>query len=165
MSEPIADLARTVPGRSRPYGQVRGKEWIFPFLVAVALLAIAWMPYGIAFRKAPSSEQFMGLIGRENIDDNNVYLALMRQAAEGKLLFTNNFTPEPNPPALFNFIYLALGRLAGVSGWSLDFVHRLFGGLSIVLLVLVAYAFIATAIRKPWYRRMALVLACFGVGL
>jgi len=34
-----------------------------------------------------------------------------------------------------------------------------------VLLVLVAYAFIATAVRKPWYRRLALVLACFGVGL
>jgi hypothetical protein len=152
-------------GASRAVGGVRSTEWIFPCAVAVALLAIAWIPYGIAFRKAASTEQFMGLIGREAIDDNNVYLGLMRQAAEGKLLFTNNFTPEPNPPALFNFIYLLLGRLAGATGWSLDSVHRLFGGLSIVLLVLLTYAFIGTAIRKPWYRRLALVLACFGAGL
>jgi len=145
-------------------GTVRGREWIVPLLVAATLLVIAWIPYGIAFRQSTPSEQFMGLIGQDNIDDNNVYLALMRQAAEGRLLFTNNFTPEPNPPALFNFIYLALGRLAGVTGWSLDFVHRLFGGFSIVLLVLVTYRFIAIAISKPWYRRMALVLACFGMG-
>ena len=158
-------LNRTVPTSSGLYGQVRKNEWMFPLLVAVTLLAIAWTPYSVAFRKTPTSEQFMGLIGREAIDDNNVYLGLMRQAAEGKVLFTNNFTSEPNPPALFNFVYLVLGRLAAVTGWSLDLVHRLFGGLSIVLLVLVTYAFIATAIRRPWYRRMALILACFGVGL
>jgi hypothetical protein len=147
-----------------PWARIRGSEWLFPGLVAAALLLIAWVPYGIAYRSAPASEQFMGLIGREAIDDNNVYLGLMRQAAEGRMLFSNNFTPEPNTPALFNFIYLVLGRLAAATGWSLDLVHRLFGGASIVLLVFVTYAFISTAIRKVWYRRMALVLACFGAG-
>ena len=164
MTGQTTGVTRTGVGSSGPYGRVRTREWMFPLLVAVTLLTIVWMPYRVAFRKMSSSEQFMGVIGREGIDDNNVYLALMRQAAEGKVLFTNNFTPEPNRPALFNFIYLALGRLAGATGWSLDFVHRLFGGLSIVLLVLVVYAFIATAIRRPWYRRMALILACFGAG-
>ncbi|HYS04797.1 MAG TPA: hypothetical protein VEW47_06355 [Candidatus Dormibacteraeota bacterium] len=145
-------------------GRVGRREWIFPLLIAALLLAIAWTPYGVAFRKTSPSDRFMGLIGVAAIDDNNVYLALMRQAAEGRFLFTNNYTPEPNPPALFNFIYLVLGRLAGSTGWSLDFVHRLFGGFSIVSLVLVTYAFIATAIRRVRYRRMALILACFSVG-
>jgi hypothetical protein len=156
---------RTGSGWPSPFGRVRTTEWFFPGAVAIVLLAVAWIPYGVAFRLAPASDQFMGVVGGENIDDNNVYLGLMRQAAEGRILFTNNFTPELNRPALFNFIYLVLGRLAGATGWSLDFVHRLFGGVSIVLLVLVVYAFIATAIRKIWYRRMALVLACFAVGL
>ncbi len=152
-------------GASAGFGRVRRKEWLFPLLLAATLLALAWAPYGVAFRKSSASEQFMGVIGREAIDDNNVYLALMRQAADGKVLFTNNFTPEPNRPALFNFIYLVLGRMAGVTGWSLDCVHRIFGGVSIVLLVVAVYAFIATAIRGVWYRRMALTLACFGTGL
>ena len=151
-------------GRLRWTGRIEGREWIFPILVAAALLTLAWIPYGVAFRKAPASDEFMGLIGKENIDDNNVYLALMRQAAEGKILFTNNFTPEPNSPVLFNVVYLVLGRLAGATGWSLDSVHRLFGAVSIVLLVLLVYAFVATTIRRPWYRRMALILACFGTG-
>jgi hypothetical protein len=133
--------------------------------VAAALLVLAWIPYGIGFRKDSSSSQFMGLICADCIDDNNVYLGLMRQAAEGRFLFTNNFTSEPNPPALFNLIYLVLGRIAGWTGWSVAFVHLLFGGFSIVLLVLLAYRFIATAVRKPVYRRLALVLACFGMGL
>jgi len=149
---------------SRPFGRIRRAEWLFPLMVAVTLLALAWAPYGVAFRKTSGSDQFMGLIGREGIDDNNVYLALMRQAADGKLLFTNNFTPEPNRPALFNFIYLVLGRVAAATGWSLDCVHRIFGGFSIVLLVAAVYAFIATAIRGIWYRRLALTLACFGAG-
>ena len=131
MTGQTASLTRTAPTSSGPYGRVRNNEWIFPLLVAVMLLLVAWTPYGIAYRKTLSTEQFMGLIGRDAIDDNNVYLALMRQAAEGKVLFSNNFTPEPNRPALFNFIYLVLGRLAGATGWSLDLVHRLFGGLSI----------------------------------
>jgi hypothetical protein len=147
------------------HGVIRRSEWIFPGAVAALLLALAWMPYRIAFRMNSTSERFMGLIGREAIDDNNVYLALMRQAAEGRVLFSNNFTPEPNRPALFNLIYLVLGRLSAATGWSLEAVHRLFGALSIVLLVLVAYALIATAIRRPWYRRLALILACFGSGL
>jgi hypothetical protein len=144
--------------------RVRGTEWVFPLLVAAALVLIASMPYAVAYRTDPESGRFMGVIGRDGIDDNNVYLALMRQAADGRLLFTNNFTSEPNPPALFNVAYLALGRFAGATGWRVDAVHRLFGAGSIVLLVLVAYAFIAASIRKPWYRRMALVLACFGMG-
>lgn len=165
MTTPAGGTARRDGGRRPRHVPVRPGEWGFPLLVAAILLAVAWIPYGTAYRTAPESERFMGLVGRDGIDDNNVYLGLMRQAAEGRLLFANNFTPEPNRPALFNAMYLVLGRVAGVTGWSLDAVHRLFGAASIVLLVLTVYAFIATAIRKPWYRRMALVLACFAVGL
>ena len=55
----------TVRGIPGPFGRVRTREWTFPLLVAVLLLAIAWTPYGIAFRKTPASDQFMGLIGQE----------------------------------------------------------------------------------------------------
>ncbi|MCI0657494.1 MAG: hypothetical protein L0170_10555, partial [Acidobacteria bacterium] len=146
-------------------GQIRLKEWVFPLFLSGLLIAIVGIPYWEAYARQSPSERFMGLVGTDAIDDNNVYLGLMRQAAEGRTLFTNNFTPEPNPPALFNFLYLSLGRLSGWMGWSLDFTHRLFGAVSIVLLVLTAYSFIATGIRRPFYRRFALMLACFGGGL
>jgi hypothetical protein len=148
-----------------PFGQIRLKEWIFPLLLSGLLIVIVGIPYWDAYSRQSASERFMGLVGSDAIDDNNVYLALMRQAAEGKTLFTNNFTPEPNPPALFNFLYLSLGKLSGWLGWSLDFTHRTFGAVSIVLLVLTAYSFIATGIRRPFYRRFALLLAIFGGGL
>jgi len=147
-----------------PFGEIRLKEWIFPFLFAAVLMALVWIPYHDAYSRESSGHKFMGLVGETAIDDNNVYLGLMRQASEGKALFTNNFTPESNSPALFNFLYLSLGRLAGWTGWSLDSVHRGFGAVSILLLVLTAYSFIATAIRRPFYRRFALVLAIFGGG-
>jgi hypothetical protein len=160
-----AGLYRREPKVPPPIGDIRMKEWVFPLLLSALLIIIVGIPYWEAFARQSPSERFMGLVGADAIDDNNVYLALMRQAAEGRTLFTNNFTPEPNPPALFNFLYLSLGRLSGWMGWSLDFTHRLFGAVSIVLLVLTAYSFIATGIRRPFYRRFALLLAVFGGGL
>jgi hypothetical protein len=160
-SPSLAPRARKSPP---PIGEVGLREWIFPLAVAALLMAIVWIPYGQGFSLQSDANRFMGLVGRDAIDDNNVYLGLMRQSAEGRVLFTNNFTPEPNPPALFNFLYLSLGRVSHWTGWSLDLTHRLFGALSILLLTLSIYSFIATAIRKPFYRRFALVLACFGGG-
>jgi hypothetical protein len=157
-------LFRSANAAPPPFGEIRWKEWIFPFLFTAVLIALVWIPYHDAYRQEGAGHKFMGLVGETAIDDNNVYLGLMRQAAEGTSLFTNNFTPESNSPALFNFLYLSLGRLAGWTGWSLDSVHRGFGAVSILLLVLTAYSFIATAIRRPFYRRFALVLACFGGG-
>jgi|GEM_PF-1608695 len=148
-----------------PIGEIRLKEWIFPLLLSAVLIVVVGIPYWDCYSNQSATEKFMGLVGTDAIDDNNVYLGLMRQAAEGKTLFTNNFTPEANPPALFNFLYLSLGRLSAWTGWSLDFTHRFFGAVSILLLVLTAYSFIATGIRRPFYRRFALLLAIFGGGL
>src|SRR5437867_8289492 len=49
-------LTQSVAASSSAFGRVRRTEWIFPCVVAVALLGIAWVPYGVAFRTAPSSE-------------------------------------------------------------------------------------------------------------
>jgi hypothetical protein len=155
--------ARNGPG-SLIMGRIRRKEWIFPLLLAAGLLLAVAIPYRDGYRNSAPSHPFMGLVGDTAIDDNNVYLGLMRQAADGRALFTNNFTPEPNRPLLFNVLYLFLGRVSRMTGWSLDLTHRLFGAASIVLLVISAYAFIAAGVRRPRYRRFALVIACLGGG-
>ena len=147
-----------------PSGRVRPREWLFPILLTAVILFLVWIPYRDAFRNSLPSRPFMGLVGISAIDDNNVYLGLMRQAAEGKVLFTNNFTPEPNRPILFNVLYLFLGRISRLTGWSLDLTHRVFAAASTLLLVLSAYSFIAAGIRRPRYRRFALVIACLGGG-
>jgi hypothetical protein len=129
------------------------------------LCLIAQMPVRDARRASSPSSRFLGLVGQEALDDNNVYLGLMRQAADGALLFRNNFTPDANEPAMFNLLYLGLGRVARSTGWSLDTVHQLFGGFSIVLLVLGVYALLGQAIRRPGWRLFGLALACGSGGL
>jgi hypothetical protein len=153
-----AEPPRAAPGRVRP------AEWLFPLLLAGVLLLVVWIPYRDAYKRSLPSRPFMGMVGTSAIDDNNVYLGLMRQAADGRSLFSNNFTPEPNPPRLFNILYLFLGRVSHWTGWSLDQTHRLFMILSTLLLILAVYAFIAAGIRRPRYRRFALVIACLGGG-
>jgi hypothetical protein len=168
--EPAAHVAvtqrasRQVAARRSTFGHTHWWEWSFPLVVSAVLLASLWMLYHTGYRHQSPGWTFMGLVGADAIDDNNVYLALMRQAAHGSMLFTNNFTSEPNRPLLVNFLYLFLGRLAHFTGWRLISVHQGFMAVTAVLAVFSMYAFIATAIRGAGYRCFALVLASFGTG-
>jgi hypothetical protein len=121
-------------GRSSS-GYIRWWEWSFPLIASAVLLALLWNLYHTGYRNASPTETFMGLVGADAIDDNNVYIALMRQAAHGAVLFTNNFTSEPNRPLLVNVLYLFLGRLAHITGWRLISVHQGFMAVTTVLAV------------------------------
>src|SRR5262245_1268096 len=87
---PVAVPAR--PQRARTTtrrGYIRWWEWSFPLAVSSVMLALLWLLYHTGYRNASPTATFMGLVGADAIDDNNVYIALMRQAANGSMLFTN----------------------------------------------------------------------------
>jgi len=124
---------------------------------------LAALPYLAAFRAQDSETRFVGLVG--GVDDNNVYLDLMRQAAEGEWLFVNNFTPEPCRPAVFNLLYQVLGRLCGLTGLPLIAAHHLFGLASIFLFAFLANGFFGDAFRDGRFRAAGVTLAVFASGL
>ncbi|MHB1460600.1 MAG: hypothetical protein ACYC1M_04885 [Armatimonadota bacterium] len=50
-----------------------------------------------------------------NLDDNMVYLAWMRQAADGAFFLTNRWTAESHPSMYTNLLFWLMGRLSGIT--------------------------------------------------
>src|SRR5262245_54051251 len=115
MSAPAVAAARTarIPRSARRSPAPGGERIAVALFAALALLCAA-IPYARALSHQTADQVFSGLVG--GVDDNNVYLGLMRQASEGAWLFVNNFTPEPSRPAMLNLLYQLLGRFSRLTG-------------------------------------------------
>lgn len=81
---------------------------LWPWILLTLGLTI--LPYGWVAHSTPEGQNFLGSL--INTGDLSVYLAAIRQGAEGAWLFEVTFTPEPMTPKITYPLYLALGRLA-----------------------------------------------------
>ncbi|MBK8430574.1 MAG: hypothetical protein IPL28_04500 [Chloroflexi bacterium] len=81
---------------------------LWPWVLLSLVLTIA--PYFWVAQSTPANHQFLGSL--INTGDLSVYLAAIRQGAEGAWLFEVTFTPEEITPKITYPFYLALGRLA-----------------------------------------------------
>ena len=134
----------------------------FFWVVAGITLLLTLLPYLLGARYA-HGRQFTW-ISSNLVGDSTVYLAQMRQAADGTILGTDLFTTEPQTPALINPFFLLLGSLSRFTGLSLLAVHqmaRLGFGLGLLLLV---WKFTAETLADGTARRFAFLFVCFGAG-
>lgn len=72
-------------------------------------MLLTCLPYAFVWLLEPGDGLFPGLLFSS--DDAGVYLAWLRQAADGRLFFKNLFTPEAQTAALPNLYFLLLGQL------------------------------------------------------
>jgi hypothetical protein len=101
---------------SQPAPPVPGPRWEKAAVWGFgALLALATsVPYLVAWASAAPGEVFTGIAF--NSTDTNQYLAWIRDAARGEILFSNRYTPESAPPAFFVPFFLVLGWLSRLTG-------------------------------------------------
>lgn len=88
---------------SRP--RVARREIGFVLIGAGARSALTSIPYVAGLALRDPAPRFNGVLEFE--EDQNFYLANMRQASRGHFLFRNPFTPEPYGRVFFN-----------LEGWS-----------------------------------------------
>lgn len=105
-------------------------SWREMRLWVVLMLLLLVVPYVVAWWVTPADKIFLGSL--INPLDHSVYLAAMRQGAEGHWLFRFEFSPEPVPPRLTYPLYLLMGRLSAAVGGSLMVWFHLFRLLSAV---------------------------------
>lgn len=102
---------------------------------AAALMALSCLPYLIVWWFTPLGSFFPGTLYTS--DDHGVYFAWMRQATDGKLVFQNLFTTEPQRATYFHLFFLALGWLSKVPGLDIPTAYHLgrvvFGALTLAL--------------------------------
>lgn len=128
--------------------------------MAVVLSVIIVLPTLIGIAVKPAG-LYLGI--QYNFDDHMVYAGWMRQAMEGRFLFENRFTTDPQPGLTLHLYFLALGWVAKLVGIPIAMhTARLgFAFLSVILL-----GRLVEAVSGDTYqRKIALALAIFGGGL
>lgn len=128
----------------------------------VCVLAITALPYLYAYSSSPPNRHFVGVL--LNVPDSMQYLSWMRDHRTAWLV-SDRMTPEPNEPALFNLLWLIMGRLGVATGWSIPVLFqglRLFAG---TILLLVLYGVCNLFTRSRAERWTAYLVSVAGAGL
>ena len=138
------------------------KEWKFVMLWAALVVLLANIPYIYGYVSAPDGKQFMG--DARTFIDTNTYLAWMQQAVDGHFLFKDMYTTEPHSRIFFHPLFLSLGLIAKITGFSPLSVHTMarvvFGFASLLFL----YLFISFFIKETNKRAVAFALLSLSGG-
>jgi hypothetical protein len=138
-------------------------EWRWAAMRAVALVALATLPYLIARLTTPDELFYTGFL--TNPEDGHTYLAKMRQGARGAWLFHLPYTAEPHQGEFLLTYYLALGHLAR---WLHLPLMAILHGVRVLcgfVLLMVLYWAAAHFFHDIAQRRFAFVLTALGSGL
>lgn len=139
------------------------REWIIAGAVALVVVALANLPYLLAYYFARAGTAFTGVL--MNPEDSNSYLAKMQEGFAGAWLYEIPFTSEPHAPAFLGGFYLLLGQLARVLNFSvIQMWHlaRMFFGWTMFMTV---FGFIKSLVADARTRWLAYAFAGIGSGL
>lgn len=142
---------------------IPAQEWRWAIGWSLLILLLSCGPYLLATWAAPDGWEFGGFL--VNPQDGHSYLAKMRQGADGNWLFQLTYTPEPHQGAFIFTFYLALGHLAALTHLPLIYMFHLARLLSGLLLLGVAFWFIARVTPRVGERRLAFVFLLTSSGL
>ncbi len=138
-------------------------EWVLVGVwTAVALLAIA-APYWDGYRRAPAGWRFDGFVGGYP-DDYYGYLAWMRQARDGFVLFKDYFTTEPHGRVFFHPLFWAMGTMSRLTGAPLLIPWYVVHAFGCGLLLVTVYRFAAHFTPDAPARVLALALVTTSTG-
>jgi len=131
------------------------------FLTVIALV-FASVPYiaGLAIERP--GEHFVGLT--YNIDDACVYISWIRQVADGRLLYRNNYTNQPQRAGQFNLLFVLMGLTVRATGLSPTAVLHLFRVLLGAGLLVLAWVFAGQFIPDERKRLFFLAILAFSSG-
>lgn len=114
---PTAQQVTASAPRATSQGPARTarREHLFVAALIVVLLLFASLPVLLAYATQPPERSFQGLV--YGVADTAQYFSWLRDH-RSEWLVANRMTPEANSPALFNLLWLVVGRVQAATGWS-----------------------------------------------
>lgn len=143
--------------------KIARSEWAVVVVVTLVMLGITAVPYLLAYATTQPGQVFMGIL--MNPEDSQTYFSKMLQGYDGSWLYTITFTAEPHEPAFLGGFYFLLGHIARWTGLGFEAVWHLARTLSVAVLMVVTYGFIAYFVNDRRTRITAYLLAVFSAGL
>jgi hypothetical protein len=135
--------------------------WLVAALIALVLLLTS-IPYLYAYSSQPADRRFQGIL--LNVPDTAQYFSWLRDHRESWLV-SNRMTPEANEPALFNLLWIAVGRIAETTGLSVTFLFHSVRVLATSSMLLAMYAVCRLFTRSRAELWTAYLVAALGAGL
>ncbi|MEN6521711.1 MAG: hypothetical protein ABFD46_11255 [Armatimonadota bacterium] len=136
---------------------------LVPLLWAVAIVALASVPYIIGIAASPPDGVFTGFTF--NIDDAFVYSSWIKQIANGGLFIQNQFTSDPQSACQFNLFFIALGLIARITHLSPMAVFHLARVVLGVAFLMLVWRFAGRFLKDPIERLLIVPVAGFSSGL
>ncbi len=137
---------------------------LFVAVWALLMVVVGFVPIWFGYAAAPDGWRFTGLHAG-TLNDLQGYMAWIRQARDGHLLFVDKFTSEPHSRVIFHPLFWGIGSVARWSGLSIMSLWHVVQGLSLVLLIFAIFWFCAEFTESTAIRVLALVLATTAAGL
>lgn len=130
------------------------------WVITLLALALSSAPYIFAVLNQPADTLYLGV--HWGFDDHAVYAAWAKQAQEGKVLFENRFTTDPQPGLTFQAYFLLIGNLAKFTGIPVAMhIGRLLFGL---LFLFALYRLVCRLSESSFVRSVMFSTAIFGAG-
>jgi len=144
-------------------GRVSRNEWLLVLGIAAGVMILTLLPYIKAVQMASAGEYFCGFLW--GVDEGNVYLAWLRQAAAGRWLLANQYTIAPQNPHFFNIFLIVLGRFSALTGLAPIVVFHLARFLGGMFLLGAFYLLVAEITASRRIRLAAVLMAALSSGL
>ena len=142
------------------------REKPYYFLLSIMALLLASFPYIYGILRTPTGHVYTGFT--VNIDDTYVYLAWMRQAADGSFFQRNLFTTEDQKGIVFNLWFWLLGNICRFTHLPLIATYhlaRLAGGAGFLWAVTKLLGVVFSGENALKLRKVAFAFVCFASGL
>lgn len=92
------------------------KELTIVIIWCIIIVFLSTIPYWFGSYYTPDGSTYMQFIGNNN--DQSAYLAWIKQAEEGKILFEDKFTTESQQRVFLHPLFLAAGWFSNLSGFD-----------------------------------------------
>jgi len=102
---------------------VTRSEWQWCLAAAAAVMALTCLPYLWLWAITPPEMRFLGFL--VSLDDQCVYLAWMKQAAEGHFFLRSLWTADPQEGLNVHLLFSLLGTISRVTSLPLPLTYHL----------------------------------------
>jgi len=141
---------------------VTRNECMFAITWSIIIAIITIIPYALGRTYTPKDMVFTEFIA-SNYDQES-YMAWMKQASDGKILFEDKYTTENQSGMFFHPLFLFCGKLAGLLNMNMINAYHgmrlLFG----ILMLIFIYFFSASFIKDIKIRKYFLIFVSISAG-
>jgi hypothetical protein len=153
-------LTQTLP-QTAARAELRAERALVAALIALILLIVT-IPTLAAYASSPPDRRFQGIV--YGVADTAQYFSWLRDHRDAWLV-SNRMTAEPNRPALFNLLWLAIGRIQAATDLATPLLFHAVRLVAGAALLATLYATCARFTLSRAERLSAFLVTALGAGL